>query len=167
MTARQHRIKTCFARGYRAIENGTKVLDPSGKEKNLFLNNRGYLRFSYHQDGKDGGMEVHSLVAYQKFGEKLFEEGIQVRHLDGTRTNNTPENIALGTQKQNTMDRSPTSRKQHAKHAASFWKKHDHDAIRRFYTENDVSYSDVMAKFGISSKGTVSWIINTGTMPER
>lgn len=45
---------------------------------------------------------VHSLVALAFHGER--PEGFQVRHLDGSRDNNRPENLEYGTRSENTLD---------------------------------------------------------------
>jgi len=47
---------------------------------------------------------VHRLIAYAKYGEKLFKDNIEVRHLDGDRSNNRSSNIRLGSRSQNMFD---------------------------------------------------------------
>lgn len=54
------------------------------------------------EDGRKRPRRVHQLVARAFYGER--PEGQQVRHLDGTRDNNRPENLAYGTQRQNHDD---------------------------------------------------------------
>lgn len=46
----------------------------------------------------------HRLVAFQKFGIKVFEDKIVVRHLNGNKLDNSPENIMIGSQNDNIKD---------------------------------------------------------------
>lgn len=48
-------------------------------------------------------MHVHRLVAEAFHGTR--PPGMQVRHLDGDNSNNTPENLSFGTQEENYEDR--------------------------------------------------------------
>lgn len=65
---------------------------------------KGYLRFNVGIKGKQFTCWVHRLVAFQKFGEAIHAPGIDVRHLDGNRQNNQPENIAIGSRSENLCD---------------------------------------------------------------
>lgn len=91
--------KIAFEKGYRADEYG-RVISPKGKYVSLFLNTR-YLKFSLRIKGKIEKVRVHRLVAYQKYGESLYNPGIIVMHIDGISINNQYENIALGSQSEN------------------------------------------------------------------
>lgn len=55
------------------------------------------------RDGKQRATPVHVLVALAFHGPR--PEGMEVRHLDGTRTNNRPENLAWGTHSENMQDK--------------------------------------------------------------
>lgn len=46
----------------------------------------------------------HRLVALKIYGPAAAAPGIVIRHLDGNRMNNTPDNLALGSQGDNVMD---------------------------------------------------------------
>lgn len=58
------------------------------------------------------GLQVgqHNMVAYCKYGEAAFAPGIETRHKDGNRLNNTPNNILIGTRLENIMDMAPEQR---------------------------------------------------------
>lgn len=107
---------------------------------------------------------VHRLQAYQKFGDKIFGKNIHVRHLDGNPRNNSKNNIAFGSVSDNIMDMSKTVRIQKAKYAVSQTKTYISDEIKRNmlkdYYENNLSYKDLMIKYDINSKGTISYIIS-------
>jgi len=46
----------------------------------------------------------HRLIALQKYGTKAIQPGIVVRHRDGDKLNNDPDNLRLGTQGDNVRD---------------------------------------------------------------
>ncbi len=76
-----------------------------------------YLKFNVKHEGCSYPVLLHKLAAYQKYGEAAFEEGIVVRHLDNNSLNNELDNIAIGSQSDNMMDRPVEERKRHALHA--------------------------------------------------
>lgn len=59
------------------------------------------------------GLQVgqHNMVAYYKYGEAAFASGIETRHKDGNRLNNTPLNILIGSRSDNMMDMPPEARR--------------------------------------------------------
>ena len=61
-------------------------------------------QFTIRYYGKRVTIPVHKFVAYLKFGDEIFKEGIEVRHLDGNSLNNGYENISIGTHTQNMRD---------------------------------------------------------------
>lgn len=103
---------------------------------------------------------VHRLVAYQKFGNKIFKKNVHVRHLDGNHLNNKIDNIQIGTPSQNEMDKSSFVRMKTALRATSFMKKHNHKEIVLMRNKG-MSYEEIMKYTGIKSKGTISFIINS------
>ena len=150
------KIKMAHDKGYRVTKNG-KFLNPNGIEIGDVQNNR--LRVSIRLSKKRIIIHCHRLQAYQKFGDKMFEEGIVVRHLDGNSLNNCWDNIAIGTSSDNSMDRPEDDRIKHAKHASSFLLKYDHQEVREFHNISK-SYKETMERFGISSNGTLHNILN-------
>lgn len=150
-------ILELFDKGFK-IEKG-KVFSQYGRE--ICLNNReGYLGFSHRmRDGKTRRVEVHRLVAYKKFGSRIFKKELEVRHLDGDCQNNFDDNIDLGTPSDNAMDKLPEVRMNAALIATSYCKIHLHDEVIKRRNEG-ATYSEIMNEFDISSKGTVSFIIN-------
>ena len=85
-----------------------KVYNSKGKEVAFFLHTdkRGYKNYkvSFYIDGKAYTIRLHRFIAYQIFGDKMFEPDLIVRHLDGDSLNNDEDNIDLGTQKDNMQD---------------------------------------------------------------
>jgi len=118
----------------------------------------GYFRFSFGPKVCRRNINLHRLQAFHKYGRAMYASGLVCRHLDGNSQNNHYNNIAIGTQSQNMMDRSPEARLQSAKHAAKHLVKHDYAAVYAHFKEH--GFKAAMTHFGISSKGTMSHIIN-------
>ena len=99
-------IIEAFQKGYR-VENG-EIFNHLYKKINFWLKN-GYpvIAISSHP------VKVHRLVAYQKFGNAIFEKGMQIRHLNGDKLDFSFQNIEIGTSKQNQLDK-PIEQRKHA-----------------------------------------------------
>lgn len=157
-----------YRKGYRVIDG--KVYNPFGYQLKL-RNINGYYHFNF---GSGSGrtqkrIKVHRLVAYQKYGDKLFESGIEVRHKNNDSKNNLDDNILIGTSSQNKMDINPEDRLEHAKKASSHIRKFSNaevEEIRRTYA-GIRSYKQVMEMFDISSKGTLHHILNNDYQTEK
>lgn len=154
MTGFGYKERIAYARGYRVAE--LTVLSPSGKTLHPWTGNTGYPWITI---GKTEKCSVHRLVAFQLWGEMIYERGIEVRHLDGNKLNFLPANLALGTHSQNQLDIPQPIRVRIATIAAAAVKKHDHTAVRAFYQQTG-SYTKTMDQFGLSSKGTLHFILN-------
>lgn len=154
MSQHNELIKLSALKGY-TVNNDGVLFNKKGDQINLGVTKSNYKTFNLRQ--KNGGPRrvfIHKLQAYQKYGEDAFMEGIVVRHLDGNSLNNSFENIAIGTQSDNMMDIPKEKRILKASHP-----KHDHAAIVQDKI-NGLTIKEIMAKYSISSKGTVSFIIN-------
>jgi HNH endonuclease len=101
--------------GYAVSLKTGSVFGKNGRELHGCLRKNGYIAVAIFIKGLTGpkGYQVnkHQLVAYRKFGDAMFETGIEVRHLDGNRQNNSPDNIAMGTRSDNMMDMPASARK--------------------------------------------------------
>lgn len=148
---------TAYDKGYRIIKGIVKYKKRKIKPG---ITTSGYQKFAIrNENGERAEAMVHRLVAYQKYGDKMFEEGIQVRHRDGNILNNLRNNILIGTSSQNQLDKSPEVRLRCAIKASEAIKKYDHDLIMQLHNEG-LSYKKIMKKLNIKSKGTISFIIN-------
>jgi hypothetical protein len=105
-------------KGY-TIDNFGIVKNPKGKViKGSVYDN--YIKFSAKTSiSKSFPVRIHRFQAYIKFGDEIFKEGVVVRHLDGNSLNNEWDNIAIGTQSDNMMDRPEIERKNHNKSKTS------------------------------------------------
>jgi hypothetical protein len=95
------------------VRNGY-AFGPKGLQKTS-PDSKGYLRIGIYVEGKTRTCWVHRLVAFQKFGDALYLNRPDVRHLDGDHQNNLDDNIALGTRSMNLLDIPPTERSDRAK----------------------------------------------------
>jgi hypothetical protein len=93
-------------------------------------------------------VEVHRLLAFEKFGEAAFAEGIQVRHLDNNSLNNSWDNIVLGTPTQNAMDRPKEDRQAHAALGNQQFTEEFIHQLRLDHTSG-LGYKKLRAKYGI------------------
>lgn len=95
--------KEALERGFSIEKDGT-VIGPSGMSP-IGKIIKGYRYVRMHRNRKKVlFVAVHRLQAYVKFGNKLYEPGIEVRHLNGNAFDNRYDNIAIGTHSQNMMD---------------------------------------------------------------
>lgn len=148
--------KTSFDRGY-VVDKSGNVYNKDGKQISIGKSKKGYFSFNIRlEKGVNPTRSfVHRLQAYQKFGDKIFEAGIVVRHLNGESTDNSYENIGIGTYSDNSLDVPKEKRIQQSSKANL---KYDHKAIIND-RENGLSFNEIMIKHGISSKGTISFIL--------
>lgn len=104
-----------FEKGYRIDSEGC-VRNPNNLLIKSFRKNKrvDYLGFSVKINNEVRVVSVHRLGAYQKYGDKIFEKDLLVRHSDGNPLNNKLENLILGNQSSNMMDRTPEERSKHA-----------------------------------------------------
>lgn len=100
-------------KGYTIDKDGI-ISNPQSKKLKGCVYDK-YLKISVRtSENSSFPVRVHKFQAYVKFGDKIFEKGIVVRHLDGDSLNNKWDNIAIGTQSQNMMDRPEIDRKNHS-----------------------------------------------------
>ncbi|HWY13228.1 MAG TPA: HNH endonuclease [Bacteroidia bacterium] len=150
---------TAIKKGYLFID-GDIYYKKNKIKLQIYGGNSNYRAFGVRMDnGKMRYVAVHRFVAYQKFGNKIFKKGMQVRHLDSNSLNNNYDNIGIGTSKENNNDKHPDTRMRASLIACSFTKKHNHEEIIKM-KEEGFTYKQIMSKFNIKSKGTISFIIN-------
>lgn len=153
-------IRGAYNKGYRVIDGC--VISPSGAKRKLRVSIKGYYTFTMKVGKEAYPIQVHALLAFQKFGDSVFEEGVEVRHLDNIKLNISDDNIAIGTGSQNMQDKPKEQRTHMAIVAATNLRKFSDseiDEIRAMHL-GVKSYKRVMEEFGISSKGTLHRILN-------
>jgi hypothetical protein len=155
ISKQQRLIIEANKRGYYINPDGY-AFNKQGKKLSLQKTNQNtpYLCIGIRFEGKVTRCFVHRLQAFQKYGELIFNEGIVVRHKNGISTDNSIQNILIGSQQDNCLDIPKENRILNASHP-----KYNHfniiqDRLKGF------SYKDLMQKYNILSKGTISFIIN-------
>jgi len=148
-----------YEKGYRVV--GNDVIGVTGKKLRLNASGKNYNpRFSVRGPNREHlKVEAGKLSAYQKFGDKIFDPNLVIRHLDSNPMNIRKSNIELMTFKESEQLKGEETHKRCSKNAASHLKKYDNDEVRSFY-QKCRSYDLTMEKFGISSKGTLHYILN-------
>lgn len=144
--------------GYSITKDG-KCISKTGKEL------KGYKKgnYQYLSTRVNGVMIIspfHRIQAYQKFGDKIYEDDIVVRHLDSNPLNNSWDNIEIGTHSDNMMDQ---PEEQRIKKASNANKKYSDELVLEIKEYRDLghTYSEIMEKFNILHKGTVSNLLNS------
>lgn len=154
-----HKEELALEKGYTIDDNGN-VYGLKGNILKEFFCTNGYKYFNFRdKDNKIIKVASHRFQAYNKFGNKIYEKGVLVRHLDGNSLNNSISNIELGSQSDNMMDQPKEVR---IKKASKANKVYSDEVVKQIIIdhENGLSYKDLMQKYNISSKGTLSYIIN-------
>lgn len=82
--------------------NGVGERRSPGKLLKQYMGDVGYYCVTLCKDGVPKKKRVHDLVCSAFHGPR--PEGMEVLHLDGTRTNNMPENLMWGTRSDNMRD---------------------------------------------------------------
>lgn len=112
-------------------------------------------------------VDVHRILAYQKYGDKIFEDGVICRHLNNNKNDFSYDNIVLGTALDNHNDNGPEVKTKFINLCEENGKKSrkltEAQVIEmRNLHKNGESYSSLSLKFGIA-KSTVSYIITNKT----
>ena len=123
-----------------------------------------YYVFTIRFFGERVVIPVHRYVAYLKFNERLFNDGIVVRHLDGNSLNNVWENIEIGTQTDNAMDVPKEKRIERAINASKKLRKFTDDEVIEIKKDRNLgfTYKQLCKKYK-TSKSTLSYMFNNAT----
>jgi len=151
-------ITTALDRGYTYDMLGNIYL-PSGVLAAYDIDPDGYKRIKVRHSTGRASICFHNFIGYCKFKDKVFETGIQIRHLNNDSKDNSWNNLELGTPSQNMMDRPVEKRIESALNATSYIRKYNKVEVKEYYSKNP-SYKETMEHFGITSKGTLHFILN-------
>lgn len=159
MNKNQKAIVCADNKGYEVKEDGT-VISHRNNIISQGTNTNGYPYFSIKMDGERVTVQTHQLLAYQKFGKELFEEGIEVRHLNGDKTDNRWENIDIGTHSENMMDQPKHVRARKSKAGEKVGDKEALEIRQRVENNQYTTYQDLAEEYGLKSKSSISYIVN-------
>ena len=152
------KIKIASEKGYVVDDNGSVFYNGKQRKLRFKSKNQKYYCFTARINCTTTRIEVHRLQAFQKYGSKIFEDGIVVRHLNGDSTDNSIANIEIGSYQDNSLDVPQKRRIEHAQYMAGFTQKYNHDEVYEFYQKTH-SYKKTMERFGITSKNGLHHII--------
>lgn len=139
-------IRYAFQVGYKTDGHGN-IYNPKGRKFKLSTPSSGYLIFGVFRDGKQTTVAAHRFIAYCKYGEKALEAQC-VRHLDGDKTNNSANNIAIGTLRENFFDIPLEKRREMYQGKGRFSEEEVMDLRRR--RSDGWSLNELGDKYGIS-----------------
>lgn len=156
-------LLTAYNLGYRIIDQ-IGAIDPTGKNlKSYFKKGYPFFWYSSRELGQQA-VAFHRLNAYQKFGDLIFQKGIEVRHLNGDKSNFSSSNLEIGTSKDNKADIPKQLRKIYAKSAHLKNRKlsmQDVEKIRLIYqSEKKYGFNKKFADIYGVSASTISNIVN-------
>lgn len=154
---------SAFKIGYRIDKNGV-LRNKDNEIVKCYICSEGYLRFSIRlNNNKYGTILTHRFQAYIKYGNKIYNNNIEVRHLNGIKTDNSYDNILIGNHSENMLDIDEKIRIKKAMIASKSRKNaYSKDKIRNIKKDRilGMTYSQLMDKYNISSKGTINYILN-------
>lgn len=152
------RMLAAIADGYHVI-NGEVFSPYRNKPLKASPDDRGYRSFTYQKKP----VYVHRVVAFQKYGYKMFDPELEVRHLDNNKLNNVDDNIVLGTHTDNMRDCLEDVRVNKSIKASTRLRKFSDEEMEeiRACRKEGSTYSELMSQFNISSKGSLHYILNT------
>jgi hypothetical protein len=147
-----------YSKGYRVDELGFPV-SFSGTSLKPDKMHDGYLRIKASNGLVRFNVMIHRLQAYQKYGNLIYAEGVEVRHMNGNKFDNSFGNVLIGTHSENMMDVPVSVRISSAIHASSFRNKYNWEEVKLFYINNGKSYHKTIEKFGMS-RSSLRYILN-------
>ncbi len=114
MTHERKILKAAFDRGYSVDLKRGRVLNMKGRVLRGNVAKNGYRRVGVYIPGgnpKGDLLYVHRMIAYTKFGKRIFTKGLEVRHLNNDKLDNSSDNIKIGTRRDNMLDIPAAQRK--------------------------------------------------------
>lgn len=146
-------------KGYKLSDNGNSVINKNGNKLKL-RDIEGYLSFAVRIQNNAMYIKVHRLVAYFKYGNKIFNEGTEVRHKNSNKYDNSFENILIGTHSENMLDTDKEERIKRAIHASNKTRRFTDEEIIdiRKDREKGLSYKQLCIKYN-TSKSSINYII--------
>jgi hypothetical protein len=163
LSKRNETILLAFSKGYLIDENGNiSYKNKFRKLKKVLCNKTSYYVFGVRcLDNTIREISVHRYQAYIKYGNKIFEKGIEVRHYNGNSLDNSWDNILIGTHSDNIMDIKPEIRMRSAIKASYTNRRFNDEEVKSIINDhnNGLSYNKLCVKYN-TSKSTLSFLFN-------
>lgn len=152
----QKNMKVVLSLGYSISKQG--ILYNKKKIAIGSINSSGYISTIVRINGKGVMLKAHRLQAYIKYGDVVFNSDIVVRHLNGIKTDNTWDNILIGTYSENSMDIPIDLRKSRV--LSSVVRKYDYESVILFYNKTK-SYKQTMVKFNMPQRSSLTRVLQS------
>lgn len=131
------------------------------KEKIKGKLRNGYKAVAIREDGKRRDVMFHRFQAYMKYGDKIYEDGIVIRHLNNNKLDNSWDNIDIGSCKDNSMDNPKEMRVKYAINASKQTNKYTKEFVKEIRKKHNegLTYNEIIKQYGLP-KSSISHIIN-------
>lgn len=154
-----------FKEGYDINKKGELIRKDGSIKKDFRIDKNGYCSVTLRLPSCErADIRVHKLQAYKKYGNLLFKKGLMVRHLNGNQLDNSWDNILIGNNSDNQMDIPEETRIKSATIASRKMQENIRTYEERFLIyedlKNNISYNEILKKYNLSSKGTLSYMKN-------
>lgn len=160
----KRRALIAFEKGYRIRDDGS-IVTPTGITASLFSSKRDKYPCFSARTPFGHRVPVHLLAALQWFGtDNFLSSHLEVRHLNGNRTDSSRENIALGTHSENMFDVPKEVREWRSELGAQKVRSLTPEKIRALKEDRarGLSYRELTEKHGVKSS-TLSYLFNGKT----
>jgi hypothetical protein len=124
-------------------------------------NNYSRYEFTIRYYGMRVVIPVHKLVAYLKYGDEIFKNGIEIRHSDGNSLNNAWDNILIGTHSENMQDIPKINLVEKALTASKNLRRFSDEEVKKIVADrkSGFTYKMLCEKYN-TSKSTLSYLFN-------
>lgn len=150
-------IMYAYELGYRSDENG-KIYSHKENKLSLGKGTNGYLLFRIWKKDKHISISAHRFSAYCYFGNELFDNEC-VMHRNGIKTDNSKENLAIGSLRENYQDNCEKWKESFSLKGAKTKRKFTESQIREIKNglRNGTSFSQLARSYGVA-KSTIQQI---------
>lgn len=158
-------VLEAFEAGYDINKNGHLIRKDKTIKSNFngVINGYSYISLRLPSNSR-AQVLIHKMQAYKKFGDSMFEKGIVVRHKNGIKTDNSWDNILIGTASENQLDIPEKIRIKSATIASRKMQNNIRTYEERclIYEDlkNGIPYNEILKRHNLNSKGTLSFMKN-------
>lgn len=154
-------------KGY-TIDRSGIVTGVRGRTMSQRRDGSGYFSFTVRFDGSRHEVSFHRYQAYEKFGNTIFNKETVVRHLNGIQTDNSWENIDIGSYSQNCADIPKQTKSAMSVKANRDKRKLSMEQARKLRSDRNegLTYSELNDKYNIAV-GTIWKILKNNTYKEQ
>jgi len=155
------KLKTLKEKGYYTDKLGNIY----SKNKKIFSRkHKSENKFTARVDGRRETISVHRYVGYLKYGKRIFDSDVVIYHKNGNVSDNSWDNILLGTRSDAMMSKPEEERIERANKAAAAQRKFSDKDVLDIVTERQkgTSLSKIAEKYN-SKKSSISYLLNNST----